>query len=314
MPITQRLSSNTISPKSQQSSTYESVAQSNQCGSSEQIIHTETRCVTETMVRLEHKSPQPDSQTDLQLLNSVPSAKSVESNACAINGNRSSSYTHHQTYPNQFKHDESDSSYTKNDFSQEIRGNSVDASNLIGGIGAKHIVPKEIFLTPTPINDTYQVYQAANVRPLTNDHAQSPATHRTFVSNAANYELKAPALVNSIESLSTTNGKCHDNDTIKNYMETGSTDTWSMHKQQSIKFNVCEEQRKPFEFTPQKHANKPFYHNRFNDTETRHYNNTTPKIDSRHDATPMQAPKKVRTITQICFVRKTKHCMLLAHC
>lgn len=268
MPIELKSSTTTLSPNSHQSSTYESVAQSNQIGSSEQIIHTETRFVTETMVRLEHKSPQPDSETDLQL--SVHSVKPFESVTPVANNKGYGSLYTHKTQPNPFKHDEYDIPIARNDFSEENR-ETIDSVNTMGGQCASHTVQKEIFLLPKPANNAYQVFQSTeNLQSLMNGKQESPEKSRIFSINAANYELKAPALVSSIESQSMANGHLSngiaDNKT-KNIVENESP-------YESIR-------RKPMDFTSQKPANKSIYHNRFNDFETKYY-------------TPMQASEKVR--------------------
>lgn len=273
MPIELKSSTTTLSPKPHQSSTYESVAQSNQIGSSEQIIHTETRCVTETMVRLEHKSPQPDSQTDLQLC--VHSVKPFESITHVTNNTDTGPLYTHKTQPNLFKHDEYDIPMV------EENRVPIDSINMIGGKCARQ---KEIFLPPKPANNTYQVFQAAENQSLMDGKWDTPEKSRIFSINAANYELKAPALVSSIESLSMVNGHLSngiDNNKMKHIVENESS-------YESI-------QRKPMDFTSQKHANQPIYHNRFNVFETKYYSNTTPKTDYTYDAiTPMQANEKVR--------------------
>lgn len=58
--MSKEINATSISPKSYHSSQTESIAQTNSHGSSEQTIHTETCRITETTMRMEHKSPLPD--------------------------------------------------------------------------------------------------------------------------------------------------------------------------------------------------------------------------------------------------------------
>lgn len=307
MQIEPRIPSTAIPPES---STYESVARSNQCGSSEQIIHTETRCVTETMVRLEHKSPQPDFQSDLQL--TVPTVKPVEPNAHAIDSHRA--YTH-KTHAS---HVDRDTVNVENVRSHERREHMAAQSNGTSNeVGTKRLVQKDVYVAPAPINDGYRVYQSANVLPLTNGRLTSPekSHQRAFVPDAISYELKAPALVSSIalQSLANghlPNGKCDRAAAAaaRNIIETESMDAWSMHKLESAKIDVADAAPNAPQFTTHTHPIKPIYHNRFNHTESKHYNNIIPKLDSRHDATPMQTHKKVRIHTIASY-----NCLLLVH-
>lgn len=307
MQIEPRIPSTAIPPES---STYESVARSNQCGSSEQIIHTETRCVTETMVRLEHKSPQPDFQSDLQL--TVPTVKPVEPNAHAIDSHRA--YTH-KTHPLHVDRVVCDAVNVENVRAHERREHmAAHSDGPLNEVGTKRLVQKDVYVAPRPINDGYQVYQSANVPPLLNGRLSSPEkSHaRAFLRDATNYELKAPALVSSIASQSLANGhlpngKC-DHAAAKTIIETESMDAWSMHKHESTQIDVADAAPNALPFTPHTHAIKPIYHNRFNHTESKHYNNIIPKLDSRHDATPMQTHKKVRIHTIASY-----NCLLLVH-
>lgn len=276
------------------------MARSNQHESSEQIIHTETRCVTETMVRLEHKSPQPDFQSDLQL--TVPTAKPIESNAHVID-NTNRAYYKHTTHPIHIDRVECDLANTEHN------------REMVNGIGIKRIAPKEVCVVPKLISGGYQVYQSANVPLLDNGRLTSPEkSNHTFLSEVTGYELKAPALVSSIASQSLANGHLLSGKSVpitKSPIETESMDSWSMRKQEnSIKIDATDAMPKSMQFAPQTHAIEPIYYNSFNHTESKHSNNIIQKLDSRHDATPMQTQKKVRIHK---LLRTTVCCLCIEH-